>query len=383
MPKYIDLGADKQLNEVVFAGSHDAGITEGKGHAQTQNLNIFEQAKAGVRLFDIRVAAQGSRDNLRAFHAPKAKGDQFAMQGQKLAGESMGSTWGMTLRDILKGAQNFVMSSEGAGEFIILKFDKCTGWHAIANLCREVLGRNLYTGTGNLNTAKLSSLSARVICAFTPAGYDEFMKIEALGAGGNEVAGWGITQIKNLSKPPAGYDNNFDGLQYWGAGGTSVMNPRGASSKIKENIKTQEKRLGTAATGIKDKTKRHGFLWRKKKVVTPGCSAANPNAMGMMYWTTTGVFGNIQERDKQMWSGKAKAGLDAIWNAGFSAYFEQVLPGNVGYDVGSGGTLKTFMPNFVMIDFSSLEKCEHIYFLNTMAAVQIAVATQRLNEKYG
>jgi hypothetical protein len=386
MLKYIDLGADKQLNEVVFAGSHDAGVTEGESHAQTQSLDIFGQAAAGVRFFDVRVAAKDDASNLRSFHAPKAKGTQFSPTGQTLKGASMGSVWGMTLKDILMGAKNFVMSAEGAGEFIFLKFDKCTGWYAIANMCREVLGRNLYIGTGNINTKTLSSLSGKVICAFMTEGYAELCRMDGIAGSGapsnRDQPGYGITHIKNLSKPPAGYVHDFEGLQYWGAGGTSVMNPRGYDSKTKENVKTQTSRLAKAATGIKDKFERKG-LRRRKVLKTTGCEAANPNAMGMMYWTSTGVFGNIQQRDAHMWEGKQVGGLDAIWNAGFSAYFEQVLPGNIGFDFGSGGALKLFMPNIVMIDFSSPEKCEHIYFLNKMAAVQIAIATQKLNEKWG
>ena len=31
-----------------MVGSHDAGVTFGKGNTQTQNLDIYEQAEAGV-----------------------------------------------------------------------------------------------------------------------------------------------------------------------------------------------------------------------------------------------------------------------------------------------------------------------------------------------
>ena len=382
MVKYIELGSDKQLNEIVFAGSHDAGITEGSGHAKTQSLDIFEQAAAGIRFFDVRVAAKGDPKNLRSFHAPGTKGKASSSSGQTLKGASMGSTWGMTLNDILMGAKNFLMSAEGAGEFIILKFDKCTGWSAIADMCRQVLGRNLYVGGGNINTKKLHELSGKVICAFMTPGYTEFYKNDIVrmdAPAPQNVSGWGITHIKNLYKPPAGYDPNFNGLQYWGAGGTSVMNPGGFSSKIKENIKTQKSILQKAAVGVKDKTVRKGL----SKKTTPGCSAANPNAVGMMYWTTTGVFKNIRERNSAMWDRDQLRGLDEIWNAGFGAYLEQALPGNIGFEFGSGGALKMFMPNIVMIDFSSPEKCEHIYYLNTIASVQLAMATQKLNDKWG
>ena len=76
MIRYYDLGPDKQLNEIVMAGSHDAGITEGGSNVQTQTLDIAGQALAGVRLFDLRVAAEAAGKHggvkqveLKAFHA--------------------------------------------------------------------------------------------------------------------------------------------------------------------------------------------------------------------------------------------------------------------------------------------------------------------------
>src|SRR4051794_18116244 len=53
---YYELGADKRLNDIVMAGSHDAGITGGGSNVQTQDLDIGGQASAGVRLFDLRIA---------------------------------------------------------------------------------------------------------------------------------------------------------------------------------------------------------------------------------------------------------------------------------------------------------------------------------------
>ena len=63
-----------------------------------------------------------------------------------------------------------------------------------------------------------------------------------------------------------------------------------------------------------------------------------------------------------MWAGSQLAGLDKIWNCGFGEYLGQVLPGNMNFDVSSGGAPKLFMPNIVMIDFASTPKCEHIYY---------------------
>ena len=46
MIRYYDLGKDKKLNEIVIAGSHDAGISEGGSNIQTQSLDIEGQALA-------------------------------------------------------------------------------------------------------------------------------------------------------------------------------------------------------------------------------------------------------------------------------------------------------------------------------------------------
>ena len=46
---------NKRVCDVVFPGSHDAAITEGSSHVQTQNLDIGRQAAAGCRWFDIRI----------------------------------------------------------------------------------------------------------------------------------------------------------------------------------------------------------------------------------------------------------------------------------------------------------------------------------------
>ena len=60
MIQYYKLGAEKRLNEIVMAGTHDAGITKGKWNAKTQKLNIRGQADAGVRIFDLRIAGSAA-----------------------------------------------------------------------------------------------------------------------------------------------------------------------------------------------------------------------------------------------------------------------------------------------------------------------------------
>lgn len=383
MIRYADLGAGKQLNEVVFAGSHDAGITTGGGNAQTQSLNILGQAQAGVRFFDLRVAAfatgnmsYGAKQvELKAFHADGklhkqetktrtlvgTDGPQALVRSKLRAG-----TEGLGLRGMLADARSFVTSANYSGEFLILKFDKCTNWPLIADTCREVLGNVIYTGNVNLNTATLGSLAGRVVCAFMPEGYAELRT-------DNQRAG--IVPIVNLYKPPAGYRADQAGLQYWGAGGTSPFKP---FFKIGQNVDNQSKILQKASTGVQVK-KHFQFLRSVEYHNTP----ADPNAMGMMYWTTTGLFESIRDRNDSMWNLNNVGGLDSMWLKGFrqyADYFERALPQNIDrLSYGSGGLLKLFMPNLVMIDFASEAKCNYIYGLNTIAGSKLVDVTRRLH----
>jgi hypothetical protein len=78
MIMYYEKCKGRQLNQIVVVGSHDAGITEGGKNVQTQSRNILEQAQAGVRVFDLRIAGQSrnriltpNRDKvaeLKAYH---------------------------------------------------------------------------------------------------------------------------------------------------------------------------------------------------------------------------------------------------------------------------------------------------------------------------
>lgn len=381
MIKYLDLGADKTLNDIVMAGSHDAGITTGASNAQTQVLDIGEQARAGVRFFDIRVAAFATGNTsygakqveLKSFHADgmiHGKADKTrSVVGFSGKGDVVRSKLkfgegaeGMGLRKILQDARDFVKSADYAGEFLILKFDKCTNWELIAETCRSVLGGTIYKKGGNLNTMKLSDLSGSVICAFMASGYDE---LKSPGANLH------ITKIKNLYKPPSDYDNNFQGIQYWGSGGTGINN-KGYEGKIRENIEKQKKVMASALTGVASKT---ATFSRK---VTPGCAAADPRAIGVMYWTTTGLKKSILERDSTMWNDNNKSGLQSIWQSGFDIFMGEALPKNVKMTASAGGTLKMFMPNVVMIDFADETKCKHIYDLNDLATARLIDICQKL-----
>jgi hypothetical protein len=269
------------------------------------------------------------------------------------------------LTKILTDAQRFVSSEAGRGEFLILKFDKCTNWHLIAKACRQLLGDTLYGSPGNndphnVNTATLQQLAGKVICAFMTPGYTLLSANDRVG----------ITEIKNLYKPPsnytpAGLDHPI--IQYWGAGGTKI-NTKNDDQKIKENISTQKDILKKAAKGVKDK--RHPIT---KAVQAHGCHPAHPDALGMMYWTTTGAFGNIWDRNERMWGHGKVGGLREIWKYGLEEYFQRALNHqNVPHTTTSVGALrKMFMPNIVMIDFSNENRCQQIKDLNNVASVAL------------
>jgi hypothetical protein len=346
MIRYMDLGAQKKLNEIVMIGSHDAAITSGRQNIQTQALNIGEQAEAGVRIFDLRITGAvvskggaGTVAQLKAFHghASKVKGDAIdlrtgqtgRMTTQDMSGKTGG--WGQSLSSILDQARNFVTAN--GSEFLILKFDKCTNWQMIADACLEMLGGSLYTNSGNLNLKTLQELAGKVVVVFGPDAWKEGLSPSYLGKG--------ILKFVNLSKS-GGYQTNFPGLQYVGKGGTDVL-PwtkgfyRTFGGKMKENTKKQVKLLEKGA-------------------------AVDPEVLGMMYWTTTGVFKSIKQRNNFLWNADNQEKLVELW--------ETRLPSNVNpTTTAAAPALKQFMPNFVMVDFADATKCEKIFALNYLTAM--------------
>jgi len=57
-------------------------------------------------------------------------------------------------------------------EFLILKFDKCTNWRLIADICVKELDGYLYTGSDSLNEKTLDNLKKKVVVLFTKKGLD-------------------------------------------------------------------------------------------------------------------------------------------------------------------------------------------------------------------
>jgi len=358
MVTYYELGANKSLNEIVVAGSHDAGITSGKTNVKTQTLSIMGQAKAGVRVFDLRVAAHtegGTKGGekvakLRAFHADPAfmKNEQktrhLADVGKPVdlvRTKLSAGDFGEGLAEMMRDARDFVNSREGSTEFLILKFDKCVNWGLIADQVVNVAGSVLLKGNVNVNTAKLKDLQGKVIVLFSNKGVSELA--------GKYGANNGILQFKNLhDKTTGGYDPNFAGLQYYGKGGTSA-NDLLDMTKVWQNERGQRKLLKSAK------------------------QLGNPNVMGMMYWTSTGMLRSIKGRNDSMWSAPNVVRLKKLWAEGLGAYVAAANPfippqGSAAV----GAQRKRFMPNIVMVDFADGPKCQQIRDLNDLTPDQLA-----------
>ncbi len=347
MINYYELGPDKCLNEIVMAGSHDAGITGGGSNIQTQSVDIHGQATAGVRIFDLRIAAAtvagttGGTKNaeLKSFHAD-SKLQSKASTTRYMAGlggaqpiertKLRGGAFGLGLTAMLQQARQFV--TQNGSEFLILKFDKSTNWTLIAQSCINELGPQvIYTGGGNLNKKRLRDLQGRVIVLFTEGGIAEVQNIYD--------AAQGILGIRNLYGSKVAYDDRFNGLQYFGKGGTSPFNPY---KKLNQNVKKQSKIIGKGGDG-------------------------NPNVMGMMYWTTTGLTGSIQTRNDGMWAQPKVARLQGMWNQGLDDAVTSRVNKYTNINGFAGGqVLKAFMPNMIMIDFADAHKCQQIFELNTI-----------------
>ncbi|HWU78293.1 MAG TPA: hypothetical protein VN043_17490 [Rhodanobacter sp.] len=337
----------RAINELVFAGTHDAGINTGGSNEKTQNLDIAGQAGAGARIFDLRIASRSSglpgSGKLKAYHG---KGMHKVLGGNQL----MAGTWGEGLSGMLADARRFV--ARKSSEFLFLKFDHCSNWDQIAAMCVDVLGPSIYTGGGNLNTKSAGELAGKVIVLFSGAGLQKI---------GGVNPGAGILGIKSLYEKGAtqkAYDPAYIGLQYHGKGGTSAMNGKADNKKLAENVKKQ--------TTIIDSGRR--------------INGGDPMVMGMMYWTTTGLFRNIKSRDQSNWSsGGFSDGMKRLWLEGMGEYIDDNLPLYITRGAyGTGPMMKRFMPNFVMIDFADAPRCQAIFDLNQLAGTSLVEAAVNL-----
>ncbi|HEY0777020.1 MAG TPA: hypothetical protein VGD56_03545, partial [Gemmatirosa sp.] len=156
----------------------------------------------------------------------------------------------------------------------------------------------------------------------------------------------GFYTFKNLSGSAGGaYDVNYRGLQYYGKGGTSKVR---AHNIVGANVTTQSKLMGEAK------------------------ALQSPDVVGMMYWTFTGTVGNIQSRNDAVWSASNTEKMKSLWMGGLEQYWENSIPLNGPLGPLLGALRKRFMPNIVMIDFATPDRCQTIFDLNRMAPKALA-----------
>jgi hypothetical protein len=339
----------KRLNEVVIPGAHDAGVyIAGRSNVQTQALDIANQAAAGCRFFDLRIAAQKSTAGgvttytHRAYHlndtfvsSSKVKGNPNISKHQTVA--HLGG-WGGDLVTMLNQASAFVQAVPS--EFLILKFSKCYNWADIARTCiARLQGQPWYSHYGNLNNRTVQELAGHVITLFHEKAHKEIDPVVSSHAGAH-----GILYYRELYDGDSGtsktYDPLFSGMQYFGK--------FSSTADIDKNTRKQTNTLTQGA-------------------------ATHMDVIGMMYWTTTGLTGNIRTRNTEMWNQTNVAALQQTWRAGLQASIESRLGRErdaalLAAQWGAlGGRLKSFMPNVVMMDFVELNYCNVVDQLNNVA----------------
>lgn len=337
MKDYLAGLQSKRLNEIVIAGSHDAGIYDDVGgNVRTQDLNIAEQAEAGVRFFDLRIATRKlgpDKFEPSAFHLdPKLVINRGTHQHVDILGG-----WGGKLEQMLKDAKDFVKSNKT--EFLILKFSKSYGMKGIADACIQILDNHHFSSADsrNLNLAKVSELRGKVITLFSAVDLKEIERAGISLQGGGFFAFHELYDKATGSSKP--YKPEAEGLQYFGKfSGTDNIN---------KNNKKQKSTLMAGALG------------------------ADQNALGMMYWTTTGMFGNIRKRNDKMWSDARVAELVDTWSTVLSDAILNRMGRNLNNAQNFGGLFAAFMPNIVMIDFASPSKCDAIRRLNEVSDAAI------------
>jgi hypothetical protein len=352
--RYYPLGGTRRLRETVFAGSHDASITEGSSYAQTQDLEIDGQADAGVRLFDLRIVARDMGDSVKlvGYHGSpggKEKGvkttnpfnvrkDHTLETHSKISGE-----FGLGLRKMLKQAKAFV---KGTNEFLIFKFDKCTNYPVIAEYCVEILGDSIYTPIGKeFSKLTLDDLKKKVVCVFNH---------KELGNMGGYTAADGILGFKSLKgeKGSIGtYDPTFPGLQYFGKGGTAPWKVYQTNKmKLSDNEGIQKKMLMTMGRVEDDYA---------------------ANVLGMMYWTSTGSVSSIRDRNEEvMWGPTGVRHMGELWRQGLEKSIETQMERDKIRTMTHGGVkrMKAYFPNIIMVDFAEeTKKGQTIFDLNAVA----------------
>jgi hypothetical protein len=353
---YYNLGASRKVNETVFAGSHDAAITSGGGSTKTQSESIIEQARCGVRIFDIRISGQRTPDHgakLSAFHGsntPVTKtknvgGVQRPIEVTKM----VAGHWGLDLDVILDECVGFLR--ECPSEFLILKFDKSSNYEMILEACRIKLKTRLYTTTGNIADKSLADMAGKVVCGFMGEGYTKLWNA-------NKRIGDGVAQIVNLYSEPTQHNPNINGLMYYGKGGTSVTQPKPFAAPVKgkylENIEKQSRILNDANANY------------------------GTDVLRMMYWTQTGFVRSIESRDKMGWTPGATDQMKQLWAAGAYDHLNGSVP--LAHRMNNLATpFEVYLPNFILIDFANQMKGQTIYDLNTLPRSAIIALNQQMS----
>ncbi|WP_416545790.1 hypothetical protein ACHEXK_10080 [Limnohabitans sp. DCL3] len=172
-----NLNPRKRLCDIVLPGSHDAGIARehysGMGfignHTDsskviTQDKNIFDQAIAGSRFFDIRLKFDKKSDSYSSFHAPGML-------------TSQGGT-GLDMDDILEQLLKFVQTN--SSEFVIarlshLKDPGLDSAHSVLRKLKKWIGENenfVCKLEGNLAVRRIEELKQKIIFVVQGAALD-------------------------------------------------------------------------------------------------------------------------------------------------------------------------------------------------------------------
>ena len=369
MISYSSLGPDLRMCDVVFAGSHDAGITEGSGPTKAQSDSIYAQATSGARFFDVRIGAftEGNKVKLKTFHAAdklqfnKVQTVTLTREGQApqqkivqtMSLVPLAGAAGEGLKSILAGALKFLL--ENGHEFLVLIFSKSTNMDIVVNMVDRVLGSKQFGTPGPLNTKTLRQLAGHVVCVYTEANdtIRDIASYQQIAHGAERATSRFLHD--NLFKTRAAYNDECNGIQYYGKGG------------LTEDI-----------SGDSEKASANAMLQRAKMLdgaAVQGCE----KLLGMVYITTTGGLSSIKGRDKKLWKDKRINPLLRIWESNeLVENIQDRMPRNINAtDQSAAPDLKKFFPNIVMMDFVSMGRCQTIFNINQQSTGPLGVKTRR------
>jgi hypothetical protein len=375
-------------------GSLDAAIDGGGANAKTQTQNIYGQAVDGARFFDLRVAAfktstLGGKVELRSYHDATKIGSPTLrlndrmkvadLGGEKRSGVKVHQTVmgvaGFGLQAMLVDAKKFL--DQFGAEFLIFKFDKSENWELIVEVCQAELlaGGYLFATQGaggtarNLNLRTLDELKGKLLILFPEDAFLGLNQVDALHR-------QGFLKWRNLysktSTSAKNYNPTFDGLQYYGKGGVSA-GASGDSGKIARNTSVQTTLMQGQGSY---KVKKAGWKGRIGMTDSGQHGGADRNAIGLMYWTTTGPsWKGIDYRNQKMWTSTVRADMVALG-------LQVADPSVRGMGIGTAGqALKAFMPNIIMVDFVDNAKGTTVYKMNFNSGAVVAQALQDMESE--